>query len=305
MKKCLIWGTGIDFNKNFYLIKYYELINKITIVGVTSKDKYYKSFYGYKFIDEELIRTAEFDYLIIMSATTSTVRAIEKEIRNFDIPESKIIPIKAMQLYGFDFDKYIRIKEDVPTIFAPNCWGGILYNSMGLEFNSPLINMFEEHKDYLKFLSNPKYYIEQKLILAEIGYDENSHTQYPIANCGDIKLHFNHYGSFEEANECWNRRKARINWDNIIVMFYYENKQLVDEFLQLHYKNKICFTTVDTSMISHDENNIVSIPYNEELCDRPFWSFVNGTSSGRNYCIDLFELMSNKRIKWINGTSLF
>lgn len=42
--------------------------------------------------------------------TTSTVRAIEKEIRNFDIPETKIIPIKAMQLYGFDFDKYIRIK---------------------------------------------------------------------------------------------------------------------------------------------------------------------------------------------------
>lgn len=62
MKKCLIWGTGTVFNKNYYLIKYYELINQITIVGVTSKDKYYKSFYGYKFIDEKLIKTVEFDY---------------------------------------------------------------------------------------------------------------------------------------------------------------------------------------------------------------------------------------------------
>lgn len=242
MKKCLIWGTGVNFKENYYLIKYYELKKEISVIGVTSNDCFYNSIYGYKFIEKRFITQYTFDYLIIMSTSPVTINSIRKETQEYGIPDIKLIPIKVMQLYGFDFEKYKKIKTDIPTIFAPNCWGGLLYNSMGLPFNSPLINMFVDHNDYIKFLKQPEYYLKCSLELSEMIYKEELQHYYPIVNCDDIKLYFNHYKTFEDAQNCWNRRKKRINWNNTIVMFYDENIQLINEFLKLPYKNKICFS---------------------------------------------------------------
>ena len=78
--------------------------------------------------------------------------------------------------------------------------------------------MYESTEDYLKFLSDPKRYIAEDLELVEMGYNETLKINFPIAKCGDILLNFNHYESFETANECWERRKKRIDWDNLFVM---------------------------------------------------------------------------------------
>lgn len=295
MKRCLLWGNGVGFKENYYLLKYHETLKNIEIVGITSKDIFYKSFYGYKFYRKDSIKELEFDYLIIMSMVSETIESIKKDASVLGIDDSKIMPIRVMQLYGFDFEKYEKIQSNIPTIFAPNCWGGVLFHSMNLKFNSPFINMFELHEDYIKFLKNPKHYLQSDLKFIEMRYEPAIKRNYPIAQCGDINLYFNHYTSFEEANACWKRRKKRVNWDNIIVMFYDQDENLVKEFLNLPYDNKLCFTTCNI-----DNEAVVSVKFDESEVGRQFFTFVNGTANGTN-CLDLFELLLNKKVRLADG----
>jgi uncharacterized protein HI_1244 len=55
---------------------------------------------------------------------------------------------------------------------------------------------------------------------------------------------FLHYKSEQEAYEKWNRRKARINWDNLIVKFCDQDRateEHIKAFDKLPYRNKLCF----------------------------------------------------------------
>lgn len=294
MRKCLIWGTGITFINNWKSIQYYEVLKEIEVIGITSNELYYDTVLSYKFFEKNEIHELEFDYLIV-AAEGKALHSIINEAINVGIDEGIVVPIKVMALPGFDFNKYIRIKRNIPTIFSPSCWGGIIYNILALPFMSPLINMFESHDDYLKFLNNPKYYFECPLELAEHRYQPLLKRTYPVARCGDILLYFNHYYSFEEANECWNRRKNRVNWENIIVMFFDEDKKNVENFLNLQYDNKICITPF------HFENkDVVSIEYKKYCPNKEFWQIVNGTATGENWYYDVFELLSNYKIVPLN-----
>lgn len=98
-------------------------------------------------------------------------------------------------------------------------WGG--------QFLSPTINMWETQRDFIKLAVNPKYYMEQPLVF--IDTDEPT----PVAQCGDILLHFNHHKTAEEAERDWNRRKQRINYDNIYIIFYYRDGYSLDEIREI------------------------------------------------------------------------
>lgn len=52
-----------------------------------------------------------------------------------------------------------------------------------------------------------------------------------------------HYETFEDFIDMWERRKPRINWDNLFVMMFLfkENKKLLETFDELPYKKKVCF----------------------------------------------------------------
>lgn len=89
-----------------------------------------------------------FEYLIVM-ADGDLLKKICIEAMQIGVKDSAIVPFKVMALPGFDFEKYTKIRDRIPTIFAPSCWGGLTYNSLGLEFKSLFINMFENHGDYL------------------------------------------------------------------------------------------------------------------------------------------------------------
>jgi uncharacterized protein (DUF1919 family) len=80
--------------------------------------------------------------------------------------------------------------------------------------------MFVEEDDYMKMLYNLDFYLEQELKLNCFGWQNSSRTEYPIAECGDILLHFNHYLSFDEAVEIRDRRKKRIKNNNMFVMMF-------------------------------------------------------------------------------------
>lgn len=42
--------------------------------------------------------------------------------------------------------------------------------------------------------------------------------KYPIGTQEDVEIHFMHYANCQEAKEARDKREARINWDEIIVI---------------------------------------------------------------------------------------
>lgn len=69
---------------------------------------------------------------------------------------------------------------------------------------------------------------------------------YPLAQLGDIQVHFLHYKTEEEAAKKWYERCRRIDWQNIYVIM--SDLDLTDEeFTQFQSiriaKRKIMFTT--------------------------------------------------------------
>lgn len=173
-----------------------------------------------------------------------------------------------------------------------------MYNYLGLKFCSPLINMWVGHTDYYKLLKAPEYYMELELVRDGIGYDSILKRDYPIAKCGDIQLHFNHYRSFEDADNCWNRRKKCIDWDNLFIMDFAENPEFIEEFQKLPYTRKICFVTFPTN-----ESSLVFIDYKNSavLGERALWEIVNRTADARYLYYDVFQMLSNGKIDVVSS----
>lgn len=140
----------------------------------------------------------------------------------------------------------------------------------------------------MRFLRDPKRYLDMQLT-----FPDDLKTSYPVGCLGDITLHFMHYSSATEAEQAWNRRKARINWDNLFVLMSDRDgctEEMLREFDALPYRNKVVFTHVPMPHIQ----SAVYIPGFEKdaevgNCD----AFVNGYS-GKKY-FDYFDY-----VKWFN-----
>ena len=136
--------------------------------------------------------------------------------------------------------KRLRLKNRQPTILASNCIGTFMYYDMKLRFNSPTINLSFDMNDYVRFLENLPWYLEQPVVPCE---DER--FDYPCGMVGDVEIRFNHYRTFEEAAAKWNERKQRIDWNNLFLIGIdgdnctYESLRRFDA---LPYPNKVIFT---------------------------------------------------------------
>ena len=85
--------------------------------------------------------------------------------------------------------------------------------------------------------------MEQELVFEEELISSSwTHEVYPLGHLGDIDIHFLHYSSIEEARTKWEKRKKRINWDNLY--FKFDNKDSASEEIlskmdNLPYSNKL------------------------------------------------------------------
>lgn len=152
-------------------------------------------------------------------------------------------------------ERYIKkarngIRNKDFSIISNNCWGGSIYEDLGLNYTTPTIGLFFFAPCYIKFASDLKKYISSPLQFTEKSkYEKGNHMQgvhsYPIGILdNDIEIHFLHYKTKEEALEKWNRRKERINFDNLYLSFTDNEVCTTDEiktFDNLPYK-KVFFS---------------------------------------------------------------
>ena len=135
------------------------------------------------------------------------------------------------------------------TIISNNCWGGIAYDKFGLKYSSPTVGLLFKPSDFLKYVTNLKYYLSIKPTpILERQIRENEHQGLYAAKVDDITIFFIHYKNVYEAIDKYEKRKERIVWDNIIVKFSdltYDgescNESILESIFNLPFK-KIVFT---------------------------------------------------------------
>lgn len=143
-------------------------------------------------------------------------------------------------LYNFLDSKYVqnqrvRNRNFNFTIISNNCWGGRVYEDLDLEYKTPTIGLFFFSNCYIKFIQDLKNNLSQDLNFVTISKYEKGNLlrqteYYPIGIIGDgIEIHFLHYKSEAEAKEKWERRKGRVNYDNLYFSFTDNEKFTMQE----------------------------------------------------------------------------
>ena len=131
-----------------------------------------------------------------------------------------LAPIRRKQLVSNDF-----------SIISNNCWGGMVYEWYGLEKKSPTVGLFFFADDYLKFIGNLKYYlsleIEMRSAKESRRFDRLVAYQSEEAPIGvldnDIEIVMLHYKDPVIAKDKWERRRKRVNFNNLVIKFSYMN----------------------------------------------------------------------------------
>lgn len=186
--------------------------------------------------------------------------------------------------------KWIRnhsIKNKSVTVISNNCWGGFMYQSCNLPYNSPLIGLYFYAPEYIKFLENLKYNLEQPIRFiskAESRYAQYIKKDYIIGVLGNtgIEIVFMHYHSKNEVLEKWERRRKRVDFNNMIVKFSDSDPARSDEcirtFDKLPFKNKVCFTGKYypncSSVICMKEYKKQGFVFNEWAYSYRYYNFV-------------------------------
>ena len=230
-----------------------------------------------------------YDVLLVSGAKNFGMSEVVKFAKSINLDTEKLLGDWIVCIPGFTLDKYRQLQQSKLSIFAMNCFGGLLSNTLGLPFRSPFVNMFMTEEDYIKFLSKPREYMDKELVFMKNGFEPNLKVEYPIFGLGDVSIHMNHYHNAEEAAATWNERKTRINWQNLFVAGYTETPEILSKFDILKFQKKICFIPFRSKLKS-------ACYINAQLRDNKNWGIafglaVNDYGSGRPWYYDPFDML--------------
>ena len=193
------------------------------------------------------------------------------------------------------------IKNREISIITNNCLGGKLAHDFGLALNSPLVNMQMGPEDFVRFCERMEDYlrcpleevreIDQgcRMIFRKLG---GAKIDFPVAKIGDIYLYLQHYKTFEEAYEAWERRKARIRKERFYILTVKADGQNrnIERFDSLRLQNKLVFT--------------IDKPYQGEITGSRYMClnvpkgihFMDREGGSLHYYYEQFPFL-----KWFNG----
>ena len=143
------------------------------------------------------------------------------------------------------------LNNDDFTIISNNCWAGDVYRYVGLPYLTPTVGLYFFADEYIRFLSDlPRYFGSslERVDISESKYKEElikrNQQDKIIARIEDVEIVMLHYSTWESAKNDWERRAARINFDNLIVKFSRQNlctEQNVQQFFKMPYEKKLYF----------------------------------------------------------------
>lgn len=295
MKKCLIWGANKEYNARINLLNYEILKHNIIPVAICSRDKYSNYINSLKVIDKSELPDYAFDYIIVFNDTR--FEEIKKDIVSLGYNPNSVINSKTFEIPNFDFKRYSKIIENPITIISDDCFGALIYNHLNLPFNSPFI-LFQIPKDYLKFLNDFDYYINQPFKLLRETNVYESIT--PIASLGEgerqIEIQCFHYNSFKQAKEAWEKRISRINYDNLFVKMTLTDISQVSCFERIPFKNKVGFfyKPVESESVFYLPRYTWRILNKADVYGYDLAAYVRDTEYFTHSC-DILKMLCNER----------
>lgn len=236
-----IYGAGNMYNQLINYINLYK--DYINILGIiTSNPICYKKIDGYDCITiDEVYAGGGVDFFII---AVEKWKEIFRILIKKGIDEKKIIRGSVFKLPNFDFEEYIRLKNNNVSILSNYCLGGILYDKLGLKYISPTINMYCAGERYLDFLEEYEYYLncEMKEVQLENYVDGTiSLETFWLKGILDNKIvwNFNHSTDIKKAITQWNVRKARFNYFNVAALMVIQSDRDAIRFEKLKIRKKL------------------------------------------------------------------
>lgn len=291
MALVVLIGDVESYQSKFNLIDKEIKNGNISVVATLLTDEV-----DYDILDDNIvvnslddIENVQFDYFIILDNNKLWYAILPDE---YEFTQ-KIIPIHVFEIPYFDFRKYEQLIQNPPSIISRHCWGGILFNQLGLKFNSPFVNLFLLDSDFNKLSKNFSHYMRQELVFEREEYEHNLNINYPIAKLDDISIYFNHYTSFEEAKKKWDERKERINYDNLLFETTTENRGIALDFDSISLPHKLCFHNGNI-----DSPNIID--FSKFMINQKPGSLgmlVNNTANGKIPYFDMIDLLLNFNYK--------
>ena len=145
------------------------------------------------------------------------------------VSSRKLIPARVLDVPGFRIGEYLRLRREGISFVSDNCWGGLMYNTLGLEMRSPFINMFIRREHFDRLLSDLPGYLREPLVPLRLRQGQLGSTVYPIAALGDVELHLNHVftpAMLADYARQWYRRTDRFLYDRVMIQTNYETPEI-------------------------------------------------------------------------------
>lgn len=197
-----------------------------------------------------------------------------------------------------------KVKNKDFTIVSDDDWGHEVYKAFGLQALTPFIGINIYNSDFIELISDFRYNMSQPLRFissADSRHADNFKNtfgrSYPIARLGEtIELHFTKYDSVDDAQEKWDDRIKRINWENVFFKMdasrENDNIEKIAAFNKLNIpcSNKACFLS------SFHKKKVATMADSESIVLIDHWN--PEAEILFPYSLNSFDL-----IGWLNGES--
>lgn len=248
--RLILWGIGKVYNSIINLLKCYEDLEQIEIVGITAQDlPDFKYLDSYRLLNIKELQEESYDYVMVLSNDYFS-EIVRSAMIIANVPREKIVSYHILEIPYFDFAQYDFIKKQNISIVSNNCWGGIICNTLSMECRSPFKNVSFSPENYIKIISNLKHYLSVDPIWTDKKeLDANQNREVPILELDDVLIKCNHDLDADEAICKWKRRRDKFNWSNILVEMYTENPKNEEAFgdASEQFDKRICFVPYESN----------------------------------------------------------
>ena len=157
------------------------------------------------------------------------------------------------------------------SIISNNCMGGCMLHDLKIPYQSPTVSLQILPEEYPKFCKYITDYMAVEIVECKKEDLSEKHKGYlmnmfgkipdmPYGLCDDILICFQHYPTFEDGYNMWERRRKRFDPHNVAYIFYVRDKMYLDsmnEFIDLNLNNSLIFMENFNMDIPVEHYNIV------------------------------------------------